>query len=68
MKITYLGILWVKNLHSTLNQNRIGILGLAERTVVASERAEEIAFLDIQVVAQDRAAVAQVGAQVKEVP
>ncbi len=41
--------------------------GLAEGSVVASQRTERVAAFDIQVVAQDRAAVAQIGAQVEQI-
>src|SRR5687768_10127497 len=48
-------------------QHAVGVRRAAEATVVAAERAEKVAVLDVEIVAQDRAAVAQVGAQVKEV-
>src|SRR5258708_28398868 len=43
------------------------VLGVAEAAVIAAERAEIVAFLHIQIVTQDDAAVAQVGAQVKQI-
>src|SRR5258706_4329652 len=45
----------------------IRIVGLAERAVVAPEGVGEVALLAVDVVAQDRAAVAQVGAFLEEV-
>src|SRR6185312_5910868 len=43
------------------------VLGPAEAAVIAAERAEVIAVLAVEVVAQDRAAVAEVGAQAEEI-
>src|SRR5262245_34300212 len=43
-----------------------GIFGASEAAVVTAERAEQVAFLQVEIVAQDHAAVAQVGAQVKQ--
>ena len=40
---------------------------LPEAAVVAAERAVEVAFLDVQVMAQDSAAVAKIGAEMKQV-
>ena len=48
-------------------QHRVRIFGAPEAAVVAAERAEVVAVLDVEIVAQDHAAVAQVGAQVEEV-
>src|SRR6185295_20005701 len=47
--------------------HRVRILGPSEAAVVAAERAEEIALLDVEVVAQDDAAIAQVGAQIEKI-
>src|SRR5690606_31985282 len=47
-------------------QDGVRILGATEAAVVATERAEQVAALDVEIVAQDRAAVAQVGAHVEE--
>jgi thiol-disulfide isomerase/thioredoxin len=43
-------------------QHAIGIVGLSEAAVIAAERVGEIAVLAVEIVAQDRAAVAQVDA------
>ena len=43
------------------------IFGAAEAAVVAAERAIDVAFFDVEVVAQDRASVAQVRAQLEQV-
>src|SRR3954469_23302212 len=48
-------------------EDEIRIFRLAERAVVAAERAKVVALLEVEVIAQDRAAVGQVGTQVKEI-
>src|SRR3954465_11255709 len=48
-------------------EHEIGILGLAERAVIAAERAVVVALLDVEVVAQDGAAVGEVRAQVEQI-
>src|SRR5437762_13928383 len=48
-------------------EHQIGIVRLSERAVIPAERAEVVALLQIEVEAQDRAAVGEVGAQVKQI-
>src|SRR5947207_5781798 len=48
-------------------EHQARILGAAEAAVVARQRAEVVAVLLVDVVAQDGAAVGEVGAQVEEV-
>src|SRR5438046_7998100 len=48
-------------------EHEVRILRLAERAVVAPQRAEVVSLLQVHVVAQDRAAIGQVGPQVKEI-
>ena len=47
-------------------EDRVGILGAATAAVVAAQREEQVAFLDVQIVAQDHATHAQVGAHVEQ--
>lgn len=46
-------------------QHPVRVPRFSERTVVARQSAERVAVFDIQVMAQDRAAVAKIGAQVE---
>src|SRR5687767_10607096 len=48
-------------------EHGVGILRTSEAAVVSTERAIQIAFLDVDVMAKDDAAEAQVGAHVEEV-
>ena len=47
--------------------HQIRVFGASQAAVVASEGAEEVAFFDVQIMAQDGAAVAQVGPHVEQV-
>jgi hypothetical protein len=46
--------------------DHVRIFRLAQAAVVAAKGAEKVALFDVQVVAQDGAAVAQIGAQVEK--
>src|SRR5688572_14365856 len=48
-------------------EHQLGIARLAEAAVVAAESAPVVAFLDVEVMAQDYATITQVGAQVEKV-
>ena len=47
--------------------HRIRVAGLAKTTVVATQRAVEVAALDIQIVAENGATLAKVGTQMKKI-
>jgi hypothetical protein len=60
------GQAWCNSTGSARRREPCWVFRLAQAAVVAAQGAEQVTLLDIQIVAQDRAAVAQVGAQIEQ--